>query len=89
MSTLGTLAKNATNKHIKNKLIDNINRGGLTVSTIKFHRDYKTMEHMFYGHHPAKYHKQDVFCKAMIQDLKISPQYLYIENSSSSGIIHL
>ena len=50
---LGTLSKNATNKHIKNKLIDNINRGALTVSTIKFHRDYKTMEHMFYGHHPS------------------------------------
>ena len=49
---LGTLSKNATNKHVKNKFTDNINRGALTVSTIKFHRDYKTMEHMFYGHHP-------------------------------------
>ena len=49
---LGTKSKNATNKHVKNKFTDNINRGNLTVSTIKFHRDYKTMEHMFYGHHP-------------------------------------
>ena len=51
---LGAYAHNATREHAVSKYANIINRGGITMPTKSFLRDFKKMRKMFNDHHPTE-----------------------------------
>lgn len=54
VQVLGAFEKDATDMHVKNEFTSIINRGGLTVPTVDWLKDYRAMEQLFQYHHPPR-----------------------------------